>query len=50
MYGGVYGYKKEIEQAPNPFYTLDKYYGTLLTIQEYRQMLDYERIILLSGY
>jgi hypothetical protein len=45
MYGEVYGYKKEIKQAPNPFYTLDKFYGSL-TIQEYRQLLQYERIIL----
>lgn len=45
LYGEVYGYKKDIKQAPNPFYTLDKYYGTL-TIQEYRQLLDYERVIL----
>ena len=45
LYGEIYGYKKEIKQAPNPHYTLEKFYGTL-TIQEYRQLLDYERIIL----
>lgn len=45
LYGEIYGYKKEIKQAPDPHYTLEKFYGTL-TIQEYRQLLDYERIIL----
>lgn len=45
LYGEIYGYKKEIKQAPNPHYTLEKFYGTL-TIQEYRQLLEYERIIL----
>lgn len=45
VYGKVYDYKKEIKPAPNPHYTLDKYYGNL-TIQEYRQLLEYDRLIL----
>ena len=45
IYGKVYDYKKEIKPAPDPHYTLDKYYGNL-TIQEYRQLLEYDRLIL----
>ena len=45
IYGKVYNYEKEIKFAPNPHYTLNKYYGNL-SIQEYRQLLDYDRIIL----
>ena len=46
IYGKVYDYKKEIKPAPNPYYTLEKYYGNL-TIQEYRQLLSYDRLILI---
>ena len=45
LYGKVYNYKKEIKPAPDPHYTLDKFYGNL-TIQEYRQLLEYDRLIL----
>lgn len=45
LYGKVYKYKKDIKFAPNPYYTLNKYYGNL-TIQEYRQLLEYDRLIL----
>ena len=45
LYGKIYNYSKEIKFAPNPYYTLRKYYGNL-TIQEYRQLLDYDRLIL----
>tara|TARA_Y100000389_G_scaffold64953_1_gene60999 strand:- start:13475 stop:14470 length:996 start_codon:yes stop_codon:yes gene_type:complete len=45
LYGKIYNYEKEIKFAPNPYYTLDKYYGNL-SIQEYRQLLDYDRVIL----
>ncbi len=41
----IYNYNKEIKPAPNPYYTLNKYYGNL-TIQEYRQLLEYDRLIL----
>ena len=45
IYGKIYNYEKEIKFAPNPYYTLDKYYGNM-TIQEYRQLLEYDRLIL----
>lgn len=45
IYGKIYNYEKEIKFAPNPYYTLNKYYGNL-TIQEYRQLLEYDRLIL----
>jgi len=46
IYGKIYNYKKEIKPAPNPHYTLDKFYGNL-SIQEYRQLLSYDRLILI---
>lgn len=42
IYGKVNGYTKNIKPAPNPFYTLDKYYGNL-TIQEYRSLSKQEK-------
>tara|TARA_Y100000389_G_C17467726_1_gene527219 strand:- start:3746 stop:4741 length:996 start_codon:yes stop_codon:yes gene_type:complete len=45
LYGNIYNYKKEIKMAPDPYYTLNKFYGNL-TIQEYRQLLDYDRLLL----
>ena len=45
IYGKIYNYEKEIKFAPNPYYTLNKYYGNL-SIQEYRQLLEYDRLIL----
>ena len=45
IYGKVYNYEKEIKFAPNPHYTLNKYFGNL-SIQEYRQLLEYDRLIL----
>ena len=45
LYGEVYDYKKEIKPAPDPHYTLSKFYGNL-SIQEYRQLLEYDRLIL----
>ena len=46
IYGKIYNYKKEIKPAPDPHYLLDKFYGNL-TIQEYRQMLTFDRLILI---
>jgi hypothetical protein len=46
IYGKIYDYNKNIKLAPNPYYTLDKYYGNL-SIQEYRQLLSYERLLLI---
>ncbi len=37
--------KKNIKPAPNPYYLLDKFYGTL-SIQEYRKLLKNERLLL----
>ncbi|MEX0595791.1 MAG: hypothetical protein WD512_04755, partial [Candidatus Paceibacterota bacterium] len=45
IYCKIYNYEKNIKPAPNPFYTLNKYYGNL-TIQEYRKLLKNERLLL----
>jgi len=45
IYGKIYNYKKNIKPAPNPYYTLEKYYGNL-SIQEYRKLLQNDRILL----
>ena len=45
IYGKLYNYEKNIKPAPNPYYTLDKYYGNL-SIQEYRKILKSERLLL----
>ena len=45
IYGKAYNYTKNIKPAPNPYYLLNKYYGNL-SIQEYRQLLEYDRLIL----
>ena len=45
IYGKIYGFSKNIKPAPNPYYTLDKYYGNL-TIQEYRKLFKNEYMLL----
>ena len=45
VYCKVYNYTKNIKPAPSPQYTLDKFYGNL-TIQEYRKLLNKERILM----
>ena len=45
IYCKIYDYKKNIKPAPSPFYLLDKYMGTL-TIQEYRKVLQNERLLI----
>jgi len=45
IYSKIYNYEKNIKPAPNPYYTLDKYYGNL-TIQEYRKLLSKDRLLL----
>ena len=45
IYSKIYDYNKNIKPAPNPHYTLDKYYGNL-TINEYRKLLNNERILM----
>ena len=46
IYTKIYDYKKNVKPAPNPYYTLEKYYGNL-TIQEYRSLLQNERLFLI---
>ena len=45
IYCKIYNYTKNIKPAPNPYYTLNKYYGNL-SIQEYRKLLKNERLLL----
>jgi hypothetical protein len=45
IYSKIYDYKQNIKPAPNPYYTLDKFYGNL-TIQEYRRLLNSEHLLL----
>lgn len=45
IYGKIYGYKKNIKPSPNPYYLLDKFYGTL-SINEYRRLLKTEHMLL----
>ena len=46
IYSQIYGYKKNIKPAPNPYYMLEKYYGNL-NIQEYRSLLRNDRLFLI---
>ena len=46
IYCKIYNYNKNIKPAPNPYYTLEKFYGNL-TIQEYRKLLKNERLLLI---
>ena len=46
IYCKIYNYDKNIKPAPNPYYTLNKYYGNL-SIQEYRRLLKNERLLLI---
>lgn len=46
IYCKIYDYTKNIKPAPDPHYTLDKFYGNL-SIQEYRQLLKNERLLLI---
>jgi hypothetical protein len=45
IYSKVYNFSKSIKPAPNPYYLLEKYYGTL-TIQEYRKLLKTDHMML----
>ena len=46
IYCKIYNYNKNIKPAPNPYYTLSKYYGNL-SIQEYRLLLKNERLLII---
>jgi hypothetical protein len=45
IYSKVFDYKQNIKSAPNPYYMLEKFYGTL-TIQEYRKLLNSGHLLL----
>ena len=45
IYCKIYNYEKNIKPAPSPFYLLEKYMGTL-SIQEYRKLLQNERLLI----
>jgi hypothetical protein len=45
IYCKIYNYNKNIKPAPNPYYTLDKFYGNL-SIQEYRKLLQNDRLFM----
>lgn len=45
IYGTAFDYGKDIQPAPNPYYTLDKYYGNM-SIIEYRHLLKNNRFLL----
>ena len=45
IYGKIYNYNKNIKPAPSPYYLLNKFYGNL-DIQEYRKLLENERLLL----
>ena len=45
IYGSIYNYKKNIKPAPNPYYTLDKFYGNL-EINEYRKLLNNQTLLM----
>ena len=45
LYCKIYNYHKNIKPAPKPQYLLDRFYGNL-TIQEYRNLLQNERLFL----
>jgi len=46
LYSKIYNYNKNIKPAPSPYYMLMKYYGNL-SIQEYRELLKNERLLLI---
>jgi len=45
IYGSIFNYSHDLKPAPNPYYTLDKFYGNM-SIKEYRQLLKYSRLLL----
>ena len=44
IYGKIYNHTKNFKPAPDPYYTLDKYYGNL-TIEEYRKLTDNSQLL-----
>jgi hypothetical protein len=46
IYSKIYNYEKSIKPAPDPYYTLDKFFGNL-TIDEYRGLIKTNRLYIL---
>jgi hypothetical protein len=46
LYCKIYNFTKNIKPAPNPYYILSKYYGNL-SIQEYRQIFEHDRLLMI---
>ena len=46
IYSKIYNYEKSIKPAPDPYYTLDKFFGNL-TIDEYRSLIKTNRLYIL---
>ena len=46
IYSKIYNYEKSIKPAPDPYYTLDKFFGNL-TIDEYRSLFKTNRLYIL---
>jgi len=46
IYSKIYNYEKSIKPAPDPYYTLDKFFGNL-TIDEYRNLIKTNRLYIL---
>ena len=44
LYGKIYNYDTNFKPAPNPHYTLDKFYGNL-SIEEYRHLLNNKKLL-----
>jgi hypothetical protein len=44
VYAKIYNYSKNIKPSPCPYYTLEKYHGTL-SIQDYRKLLNNNRLL-----
>ena len=47
IYSKVYNYEKNIKPAPDPYYTLDKFYGNL-SIKEYRELSKGDQLLILA--
>jgi len=45
IYSSIFKYKKNIKPAPEPYYILDKFYGTL-TIDEYRTLMRKDKLLM----
>tara|TARA_B100001057_G_C22851641_1_gene951185 strand:- start:1192 stop:2022 length:831 start_codon:yes stop_codon:yes gene_type:complete len=45
IYSKIYNYTSNIKPAPNPLYTLDKFYGNM-NIEEYRQILNKQYLLI----